>query len=72
MQYKIFYTDVPLPPGRLKPDLSRLMPLVQDTRDAAIGTACALLARGAIVWRIEGPEKEMSREDVEREWKLRR
>ena len=72
MPYKIFYTDVPLPAGQAKPDLSKLMPLVRDTRDTAIEVASQLLSRGAIVWKIEGPEKEITRIEIERECKTRR
>lgn len=73
MPYKIFYTDVPLPPNQAEPDISRLMPLVHDTRDAALRAACKLLAGGAIVWRIEGADgSQMTRVEVEHEYKLRR
>lgn len=73
MTYKIFYTDGPLPPNQLEPDLSRLMPFERETRDVALETACQLLARGALVWCIEGTDgSQMTRTEVERECELRR
>lgn len=65
MTYKVFYTDVPLPHAMNKPDLSRLVPLPFPTRELAVEKAREMIKRGAIVWKIEGPEGfEMSREQV--------
>lgn len=72
MQYKIFYTDVPLPSCQGYPDHAKLIPMMRDTRRSAIDTACEFLARDAVVWRIEGPDTDISREEVEHEWRLRR
>jgi hypothetical protein len=66
MTYKVFYTDVPLPHGMSKPDLARLIPLQFATRELAVTKAREMIKRGAIVWKIEGPDGfEMSREQVE-------
>ncbi len=60
MQYRVFYTDQPLPEERSEPDYARLVLVGYDTKDDAIDFACRLLgARAgtphAIVWKIEGP-----------------
>ncbi len=65
MFFSIFYTDVPLPQEQL-PDFSRLMPIVCETRDEAIGKSCKLIANNAIVWKIEGPNNLLiNRADIE-------
>ena len=73
MPFKIFYTDVPVPTNQAEADMSRLIPLVHDTRDGALQAACKLLAGGAIVWRIEGADGiHMTRAEIEHECNLRR
>jgi hypothetical protein len=66
MAYKVLYTDVALPPGVSQPDFSKLIPLSFDTRDVAVKKACELIKRGAVVWKIEGPNGvEMTRAQIE-------
>lgn len=63
---KVFYTDVALPPGVTQPDLARLIPFVFNAREVAIEKAFELIKRGAIVWRLEGPNGfVMSKDDIE-------
>jgi hypothetical protein len=71
MEYKVFYTDVPTPAG-WSPDFSRLMPFVFPTREIALDKAFVLRDAGAIVWRIDGPDVSLNREDVEREHRRRK
>ena len=60
MQYRVFYTDQPLPEGQREPDQARLVLVGYDTKGDAMDFACRLLrARAnsphAAVWKIEGP-----------------
>ena len=60
MQYRIFYSDQPLPEGQAKPDYARLVLVGYDTKDEALEFACNLLgartgASDTVVWKIEGP-----------------
>ena len=71
MRFQVFYTDVPLRTRERSPDLTRLVPLERDTRDAAMNLACELLGQGAIVWRIEGPNCSLARNQVEEECRRR-
>ena len=71
MRFKVFYTDVPLRQRERSPDLAGLVPLERDTRDAALNLACELLGQGAIVWRIEGPDCLLARNEVEEECRRR-
>ena len=50
---RIFATEVPLPPGQRRPELTRLIPITADTWDEALTKAARLLNLGAVVWRIE-------------------
>ena len=61
MQYRVFYTDEPLPEGQYEPDNRQLVLVGYDTKDEAMDFACRLIGqRGgaphAIVWKIEGPD----------------
>ncbi len=61
MQYRVFYTDQPLPEGQPEPDYARLVLVGYDTKDEAMDFACNLLearvsSPHAIVWKIEGPD----------------
>jgi hypothetical protein len=68
MEYSLFYTDQPIPSGRM-PDLSRVIPIKMDSLGAAITAACKLISGGAVVWRIKGVEGfVMEREDIETEY----
>jgi hypothetical protein len=67
MAYRVFYTDVPLPPGMSQPDFSKLITPSFDAVDAALAKACALIKGGAVVWKIEGPRGvEMDRAQIEK------
>ncbi len=67
MAYKVFFTDVALPPGVNQPDFSKLIPFSVDTLDVAVKKACELMKRGAIVWKIDGRHGvEMTRAQVEK------
>lgn len=60
MQYRVFYTDQPLPEGQAEPDHKCLVLVGYDTKDDAMDFACRLLGAGAsaphaMVWKIEGP-----------------
>jgi hypothetical protein len=71
VRFKVFYTDVPLRTRERSPDLTGLVPLERDTRDAAMNLACELLGQGAIVWRIEGPDGSLGRQEIEEECRRR-
>ncbi len=67
--FRLFYTDMPLVPGSGEPDLSLILPLEFATPEEALDEAFKLMAKGAIVWRIEGPESfRMNRADIERKY----
>ena len=60
MQYRVFYTDQPLPEGQPEPDYTRLVLVGYDTKGEAMDFAYRLLgartsAPHTIVWKIEGP-----------------
>ncbi len=57
MTYRVFYTDLPLPPSQNEPNYSGLIPFVETTEDLAVAKAIALLNHGAFVWRIDGPDE---------------
>ncbi len=70
MAYSLFYTDVPLPPGR--PDPGRMIPASMESLSAARDAACKLIGGGAVVWQIKGTEGFlMERTDVEIEYSRR-
>jgi hypothetical protein len=62
MQYRVFYTDQPLPEGEYEPDHTQLVLVGYDTKDEAMDFACRLIgqrtgdAHPATVWKIEGPD----------------
>ncbi len=53
--YKVFYTDRPLPPGK-EPDFSLAVPLLVGSEEEAMKEAFRLIFHGAVVWRIESPD----------------
>jgi hypothetical protein len=60
VQYRVFYSDQPLPEGQPEPDYARLVLVGYDTKDEALEFAYNLLgarasALNAVVWKIEGP-----------------
>ena len=62
MEYRVFYTDQPLPQGHSEPDYTALILVGHDTKDEAMEFACRLLggqatASHAIVCKIEGPDR---------------
>lgn len=66
--YSLFYTDLPLPAG-VRPDLSLLLPLNFISKDEALKAAFKLIYKGAVVWKIEGPQGLMlDRAEIEREY----
>lgn len=66
MEYRIFYTDKPLPTGQTEPDYSRILPVGYATKEIAIERAFKYMEVGAIVWKIDGPGGFlMSREEIE-------
>jgi hypothetical protein len=67
MNFRVFYTDIPLPMTQTEPDLESLVPLQFPTKDAAIEAAIRMLGhKGAIVWQIDGPESFLlNRSEVE-------
>jgi hypothetical protein len=66
--YKLFYTDKPLPAGE-QPDFSFSLPLLCGSEDEAMKEAFKLIQRGAVVWRIESPDGfYLDREAVERRY----
>jgi len=71
MRFQVFYTEVPLRTRERSPDLTALVPLERDTRDAAMNLACELLGQGAIVWRIDGPDCSLDRKEIEEECRRR-
>ncbi len=67
MAYKVFCTDVALPPGVSQPDFSHLIPFSFDTLVDAVKQACESMKQGAVVWKIEGPSGiEMDRAEIEK------
>lgn len=67
---KIYYTDVKLRSGQNQPDLTKLSPLGFDSLDVALEKAFVIIAKNAIVWKIEGPsEFQMDRTAVEKAYK---
>jgi hypothetical protein len=61
MQYRVFYTDQPLPEGEHEPDRTQLVLVGYDTKDEAMDFACNLIGQRsrtphAMVWKIEGPD----------------
>ncbi len=67
--FKLFYTDMPLVPGTGEPDLSMVLPLEFATMEEALDEAFKLISKGAIVWRIDGPEGfRMNRTDIEHKY----
>ena len=68
--YKLFYTDKPLPAGAL-PDFKFTLPLDFVTKDDALTNAFKLMGKGAIVWKIEGPNGFfLDRATVERAYQI--
>jgi hypothetical protein len=66
MTYKVFYTDVPLTPGVKEPNFSQLPNFDFDSRETAINKAMLMIKSKAVVWKIEGPNKEqISRAEIE-------
>ncbi len=66
--YNLFYTDKPLPAGAM-PDFSMIMPLNFVSRDEALNNAFKLIFRGAVVWKIEGPDGfHLDRAEIERQY----
>ena len=66
--YKVFYTDKPIPAGT-KPDFSMIMPLNFVSRDVALDKAFKLIYSGAIVWKIEGSEGfHLDRAEIESQY----
>ena len=66
--YSLFYTDRPLPAGA-NPDLSLLLPLNFTSRDEALKAAFELIYKGAVVWKIEGPQGlRLDRAEIEKEF----
>ena len=60
-QYRVLYTDQPIPKGQPELDRARLVLVGYDTKDEALEFACNLLGARAsaphtTVWKIEGPE----------------
>jgi len=55
MRYRLYYADAKPPPGQ-SIDLSKLMSVAFDSKDAAIERACEYMKRGATILRIDGPE----------------
>ncbi|MEO7728031.1 MAG: hypothetical protein ABIS45_12315 [Burkholderiales bacterium] len=53
--YRIYFTDVPLPPGLSEPDYNQLLPLEYATAEEAATRAVLFVRKGYIVWKIEGP-----------------
>jgi hypothetical protein len=53
--YKIYFTDVPLPPGKSEPDYSGMMPLEYESAEEAARRAVLFVRKGYIVWKVEGP-----------------
>jgi hypothetical protein len=73
MAYKVYYTDVPLPPGVSEPNFFNLIPFAFDTRDLALEKAFKMIEHGAIVWKIEAPNGiEMSRTQIERAFEVKK
>ena len=73
MSYKVFYTDVSLPPGVNQPNFSVLIPFVFDTRDMVLEKAFKMIEHGATVWKIEGPNGiEMSRAQIDEAYEARK
>ncbi len=67
--YKLFYTDRPLPPGK-EPDFSLALPLLFGSEEEAMEEAFKLIFRGAVVWRIESPDGYyLDRDAIERRYK---
>ena len=63
---RLFYTDVTTGTRQTDPDLSKVMPLAFETKGAAIDAAVELIARNAVVWKIEGTESQIvSRAEIE-------
>src|SRR5215470_1647119 len=62
MQYRVFYTDQPLPEGEYEPDRAQLVLVGYDTKDEAMDFACNLIGQHrpgsphTTVWKIEGPD----------------
>ena len=62
MQYRVFYTDQPLPEGEYVPDSTQLVLVGYDTKDEAMDFACNLIGQHrpgsphTTVWKIEGPD----------------
>lgn len=54
--YRIYYTDMQLPPGATQPDLATVIPLEFPTREEAMDQAFKLIYHGAVVWKMDGPE----------------
>ncbi len=68
--YKVFYTDRPLPAGA-QPDFSMILPLEFGSKDEALKEAFKLIFRGAIVWKIDGPEDfRLDRAEIERRYEI--
>lgn len=67
--YKVFYTDKPLPAGE-QPDLTFALPLLFGSEDEAMKEAFKLIHKGAVVWRIESPDGfYLDREAVEHRYR---
>jgi hypothetical protein len=56
--YSLYCTDVPLQ-SKYMPDVRSLVAMNFETKDAAIGAACALIKAGNIVWQIRGPDGDV-------------
>ena len=72
MQCRVFYTDVKLPQGVTQPNFSQLMPIICETGELATERAIDLITRGAVMWKIEGPNGLLvDRSAVEKEYARR-
>lgn len=69
--YKVFYSDVHIPPGAEPPTMAKLIPTEFFAREEAMEEAYKCIHRGGVVWKIEGPDGfYLNREDVERQYRL--
>jgi hypothetical protein len=67
--YKVFYTDRPVPAGT-QPDLSFTLPRIFMTRDEALNYAFKLIHSGAMVWKIEGPDGfRLDQAEIEKQYR---
>ncbi len=62
MRYRVFFVDATPSPGRSS-DVSGLMSVAFDSKDAAIERAREYVRRGSTVVRISGPEGFVMNQD---------